>query len=247
MENDKTNAEKKERYESKRIIIKENRTPIAGIVLLLLLIIGFLAAILLPYKVLSSTETVPYTAIEEYNSTEPYLTTSQVKVQVPVDKSKCDYQTPSYYVDTSSSAQGNQRGVTCSILNFASIPTDFIYYIYTTDSMGKVLNKTGEKRVTVDSQDLFLTTELMPTASGYGCYVKPQIQAECTSIIQFKEATKDQLTVKQKQVIKLRTVTKYRTDTLYKKVNLLFGVQMPWHNSWKEYGTAPAYFPINSA
>ena len=246
MEKDKS-EDKKERVESKKVIVRENHAPIAGTILVLLLIIGVLCAILLiPYKTITSKEAVPYTAIEEYYGTEPYLTTTQVKEKVPVESSKCDYQTPSYYIDTTNTEQGDKRGVSCSILNFASLPTDFIYYIYNTDASGRELNRTSEKRVTVNPQDMFLTTELVPIASGYGCHVKPQVRVECTDIVKFTETTKDQLAVRERQVVKYRTVTKYRTDTLYKQVNMFFDYQMPWQKSWKEEGVATYYLPIKT-
>jgi hypothetical protein len=236
-------------FESKANNSRKKRVSVAGVVLLLLLIIGVLAAILLPYKIISSKETVPYTATEEYYGTEPYFTTTQVKVFVPINDSKCDYQIPSYYVDTNNSRQGTKTSVTCSILNFASIPTDFIYYMYSTNSSGKELSRTSEKTVTVDPQELFSTTELVTTevaASAYGCHVNPQIQSECRDIITFRETTKDQLVAKTRQVVRTRTVTLYRTDTVYKVVNLIFGNQMPWHNSWRVEGSATYYIPVKT-
>jgi len=222
-------------------------------ILTIIIGISLMAGLLIPYKIVTSSESVPYEATEEYSVREPYSSTETYYEEVPYQEEECEWINPSYNRDISYGPwESGYKTLYCSITNFESEPVRFTYTIVADYDEGFSAEdaefKYGPRGVTVgpsETKKLEKTFYLNGKAYYYNCYVSAEDIQECNTVTKFKNIAKERIITEYHDIVKTRKVTKMRTDKVYTQVNWLFGVKMPWLAEWRDEGESKDYYSLN--
>lgn len=209
--------------------------------------VGLLAGLLIPYKTVTRTENVPYEATEEYSVREPYSGSETYYEEVPYQDEECENKYPSFNKDQDMEWVNGMVKVICTITNFETVPVRFEYELHTTDDDNDPVDSYGPRYITIGAGQTVKKDALLTSGGRYGCSAKPDYIEECQTVTKFKNVAKERTTTNYRDVTKTRKVTKMRTDTIHTQVNWLFGVKMPWLAEWKDEGQSKWYYSLNEA
>jgi hypothetical protein len=247
------NLSHKENKEEKTHYPKSSKKGLWITLIVIILSIGLLSGLLVPYKVVTKTEQVPYQTTEKYTVKEPYSGSETFTEEVPYQDQECN--TVNYdYTKTNEQFIGSiAEGGQCTEEKKGPNPNCIIaknIFIKNLDSKAgdfyaTCIYSNSEKFKTQSVRIEPLSEESVQCSNNYGVgetlylsrvEIVPPSKEECTTVTNFKTVDRQKSTTEYKDVEKTRQATKMRTDTVSIQVNWLLGIKLPWHKEWKQEG-----------